>query len=64
MQHLHTNILFNKNIIDDTLSYMREKIENVNYEQINKEFQEIELTLENLKRDMEEMVEEFNYKYE
>ena len=64
MQHLHTNILFNKNIIDDTLNYMKEKIENVNYEQINKEFQEIEITLENLKKEMEDMVEEFNNKYE
>ena len=32
MQHLHTNILFNKNIIDDTLNYMKEKIDNINYE--------------------------------
>ena len=64
MQHLHTNILFNKNIIDDTLNYMKEKIENINYEQINKEFQEIEITLETLKNEMEDMVEEFNNKYE
>ena len=48
IQSLHTNILFNKNIIDDTLNYMKEKIENVNYEQINKEFQDIEYTLEKL----------------
>ena len=64
MQHLHTNILFNKNIIDDTLNYMKEKIDNINYEQINKEFQEIEITLETLKKEMEDMVEEFNNKYE
>ena len=64
MQHLHTNILFNKNIIDDTLNYMKEKIENVNYEQINNEFREIEVTLENLKNEMEEMVEDFNNKYD
>ncbi len=64
IQSLHTNILFNKNIIDDTLNYMKEKIENVNYEQINKEFQDIEYTLENLKKDMEDMVEVFNIKYE
>ena len=64
MQHLHTNLLYNKNIIDETLNYMKEKIENVNYEQINKEFEEIELTLENLKQDMEDMVEQFNNKYE
>ena len=62
IQHLHTNILYNKNIIDETLTYMKEKIENVNYLQINKEF--IELTLENLKEQMEEMVEEFNSKYD
>ena len=64
IQHLHTNILYNKNIIDETLTYMKEKIENVNYEQINKEFEEIELTLENLKQEMEDMVEEFNSKYD
>ena len=64
MQHLHTNILFNKNIIDDTLNYMKEKIENVNYEQINNEFREIEITLENLKNEMEEMIEDFNNKYD
>ena len=64
MQHLHTNLLYNKNIIDETLSYMKEKIDNVNYEQINKEFEEIELTLENLKQDMEDMVEQFNNKYD
>ena len=64
IQHLHTNILYNKNIIDDTLNYMKEKLENVNYEQINKEFQEIELTLENLKKEMEDMVEEFDNKYD
>ena len=43
---------------------MKEKIENINYEQINKEFQEIEITLETLKNEMEDMVEEFNNKYE
>ena len=64
MHHLHTNILFNKNIIDDTLNYMKEKIENVNYEQINNEFREIEITLENLKNEMEEMIEDFNNKYD
>ena len=64
IQHLHTNMLYNKNLIDDTLNYMKEKIENVNYEQINKEFEEISFALQNLKKEMEDMVEEFNMKYE
>ena len=25
IQHLHTNMLYNKNLIDDTLNYMKEK---------------------------------------
>ena len=41
MHSLHTNMLYNKNLIDDTLNYMKEKIENVHYEQIHKEFEDI-----------------------
>ena len=64
MHHLHTNIVFNKNLIDDTINYMKEKIENVHYEQINKEFQEITSILETLNIEMENMVNDFNNKYE
>ena len=64
IQHLHTNMLYNKNLIDDTLNYMKEKIENVNYEQINREFEEISFAFQNLKKELEDMVEEFNMKYE
>ena len=64
MNSLHTNIVFNKNLIDDTLNYMKEKIENVHYEQINKEFQEIASMLETLNIEMENMIEDFNNKYE
>ena len=64
MHHLHTNIVFNKNLIDDTINYMKEKIENVHYEQINKEFQEITSMLETLNIEMENMVNDFNNKYE
>ena len=64
MQSLHTNMVFNKNLIDDTINYMNEKIENVQYEQINKEFQEITSMLESLNIEMDNMVNEFNNKYE
>ena len=64
MQSLHTNIVFNKNLIDDTINYMKEKIENINYEQIHKEFEAITSALETLNIEMEEMVNEFNNKYE
>ena len=64
MQYLHTNIVFNKNLIDDTINYMKEKIENVHYEQINKEFQEITSMLETLNIEMENMVNDFNNKYD
>ena len=64
MQSLHTNIVFNKNLIDDTINYMKEKIENVQYEQIHKEFEEITSMLETLNIEMENMVNDFNNKYE
>ena len=64
MQSLHTNIVFNKNLIDDTINYMKEKIENVHYEQIHKEFEEITSILETLNIEMENMVNDFNNKYE
>ena len=64
MQSLHTNIVFNKNIIDDTINYMKEKIENIHYEQIHKEFEEITSILETLNIEMENMINEFNNKYE
>ena len=64
MHSLHTNMLYNKNLIDDTLNYMKEKIENVHYEQIHKEFEDISSMLETLNIEMENMVNEFNNKYE
>ena len=64
MQSLHTNMIFNKNLIDDTINYMKEKIENVHYEQIHKEFEEITSMLETLNIEMENMVNDFNNKYE
>ena len=64
MQSLHTNMVFNKNLIDDTMNYMKEKIENVPYEQIHKEFEEITSMLEALNFEMENMVSDFNNKYE
>ena len=64
MQSLHTNMVFNKNLIDDTMNYMKEKIENVPYEQIHKEFEEITSMLEALNYEMENMVNDFNNKYE
>ena len=64
MQSLHTNIVFNKNLIDDTINYMKEKIENVHYEQIHKEFEDITSMLETLNIEMDNMVNDFNNKYE
>ena len=64
MQSLHTNMVYNKNLIDDTLNYMKEKIDDVHYEQINQEFQGLTNMLESLNLQMENMVNDFNLKYE
>jgi hypothetical protein len=57
-------MFYNKNLIDDTMNYRKEKIENVPYEQIHKEFEEITSMLEALNYEMENMVSDFNNKYE
>ena len=64
LNSLHTNIVYNKSNIEDTINYMKEKIENVHYEQISREFEELTFMLENLKDEMNNLVDEFNSKYD
>ena len=58
------NLNKNKNNIEETLIYMKENIDNVHYEDINKEFILIKENLENLFNEIENIENEFNNKFE
>ena len=60
----HNYLEKNKTNIEDTLTYMKENIANINYEQIGKDIIDLTSMLENLNNEMEKMTNEFNEKFE
>ena len=61
--NLYQNIERNKNDIEDTMTYIKETIENVHYEQISKYFTDLYTVLKNLNDDIEKEKNEFYKKF-
>ena len=61
---ISNNINKNKNNIEETIIYMKENIDSIHYEDINKEFVLIKENLENLFNEIENIENEFNNKFE
>ena len=61
--NLYQNIERNKNDIEDTMTYIKETIENVHYEQISKYFTDLYTVLKNLNDDIEKEKNEYYKKF-
>ena len=61
--NLYQNIERNKNDIEDTITYIKETIENVHYEQISKYFTDLYTVLKNLNDEIEKEKNEYYKKF-
>ena len=61
--NLYQNIERNKNDIEDTMTYIKETIENVHYEQISKYFTDLYTVLKNLNDEIEKEKNEYYKKF-